>query len=226
MKNIVKIKAMFFTIWMCISNKQAIGQVPLADIIATGSKKVIMAYDLKVQRMQNETIWMQNAQKQIENILSQTQLQEISDWIQKQKDLYEGYFNELWQIKDAIAFYHRIEDIISKQTKIVSGYETAYNLFKQDNHFSADEIKYMEKVYDGLIDASLKDLDQLFLVIKSLTTQMTDEKRIEIIDNAGKAMDEVYNDLKAFNNENMMLSLQRSKDINEVAVVKQLYGLQ
>ena len=43
---------------------------------------------------------------------------------------------------------------------------------------------------------------------------------------AAEAMTENYSDLKAFNSQNMMLSLQRSKDLNEVAVVKQLYGLQ
>ena len=55
---------------------------------------------------------------------------------------------------------------------------------------------------------------------------MADEKRMEIINSAGAAMDENYSDIKAFNSQNMMLSRQRSKDLNEVNVVKQLYGLQ
>jgi hypothetical protein len=196
------------------------------QIITTVVKKVIMAIDLQVQRLQNETIWLQNAQKEMENILSQSKLTEISDWVQKQKDLYGDYFNELWQVKDVIEYYHRIKDITEKQVRLVSEYETAYNLFKQDNHFSPDEIEYMGKVYKGIIDESLKNLDQLLLVINSFTTQMADEKRLQIINEAGEAMDENYNDLKAFNNQNMMLSLQRSKDLNEVNVVKQLYGLQ
>jgi hypothetical protein len=196
------------------------------QIITTVVKKVIMAIDLQVQRLQNETIWLQNAQKEMENILSQTKLTEISDWVQKQKDLYGDYFNELWQVKDVIEYYHRIKDITEKQVRLVSEYETAYTLFKQDDHFSSDEIEYMGKVYTGIIDESLKNLDQLLLVINSFTTQMADEKRLQIINEAVDAMDDKYNDLKAFNNQNMMLSLQRSKDLNEVNVVKQLYGLQ
>lgn len=201
-------------------------QDPITVVIKEGVKKVIMAIDLQVQRIQNETIWLQNAQRELENILSETKLAEISDWVQKQKDLYGDYFDELWKIKDAIEYYHRIEEIIEKQVKIVGEYESAFALFKQDDHFSPDEIAYMEKVYTGIINESLKNLDQLFLVIKSFTTQMTDEKRMEIINVAGEAMDENYNDLKSFNSQNMILSLQRSRDLNEVNLVKQLYGLQ
>lgn len=201
-------------------------QAQIIDIIQSGVKKVIMAADLEVQRLQNKTIWLQNAQRELENLLSETKLTEISDWVQKQKNLYGNYFNELWQVKDVIQYYHRIEEITEKQVRLVSEYESAYKLFKQDDHFSADEIDYMGKVYTGIVNVSLKNLDQLFLVINSFTTQMTDEKRMQIINDAGNAVDENYNDLKAFNNQNIMLSLQRSKDLNDMNVVKQLYGLQ
>ena len=213
----------------CISMipvQQIHAQMAIIDIIKEGVKKVIMAVDLQIQRMQNKTIWLQNAQKEMENVLSQTKLTEISDWVQKQKDLYGNYFDELWQVKDAIEYYHRIEEITQTQIRIVSEYESAYSLFKQDDHFSPDEIDYMGKVYTGIINQSLKNIDQLFLVINSFYTQMADEKRMEIINNAGSAMDENYNDIKAFNSQNMMLSLQRSKDLNEINTVKQLYGLQ
>ena len=37
-------------------------QVAILEVIKAGVKKVIRAVDLKIQRMQNETIWLQNAQ--------------------------------------------------------------------------------------------------------------------------------------------------------------------
>jgi len=213
----------------CISMipaQQIHAQMAIIDIIKEGVKKVIMAVDLQIQRMQNKTIWLQNAQKEMENVLSQTKLTEISDWVQKQKDLYGDYFNELWQVKDAIEYYHRIEEITQTQIRIVDEYQSAYSLFKQDDHFSPEEIDYMGKVYTGIINQSLKNLDQLFLIINSFSTQMADEKRMQIINSAGAAMDENYNDIKTFNSQNMMLSLQRSKDVDEINTVKQLYGLQ
>jgi hypothetical protein len=220
-------KGVLLTLFVvAISSQKSNAQLVIAEVIKAGVKKVIMAVDLQVQRMQNKTIWLQNAQKEMENVLSETKLDEISDWVEKQKDLYGDYFNELWQVKDIIEYYHRIKEITETQLKIISAYESAYSLFKQDDHFTPDEIDYMGKVYSGLIDASIKNLDQLSIVINSFNTQMSDESRLNIINRAAEAMTENYSDLKAFNSQNMMLSLQRSKDLKEVAVVKQLYGLQ
>lgn len=209
-----------------ISFEKTNAQIPIVEIIKAGVKKVIMAVDLQIQRMQNKTIWLQNAQKELENVLSETKLDEISGWVQKQKDLYADYFNELWQVKDIIEYYHRIKEITETEVKIVSAYESAFNLFKQDDHFTPGEIEYMGKVYSGIIDASIKNLDQIATVINSFSTQMSDENRLGIINKAAEAIAENYSDLKAFNSQNMMLSLQRSKDLNEVAVIKQLYGFQ
>jgi hypothetical protein len=220
-------KGVLLTLFVvAISSQKSNAQLVIAEVIKAGVKKVIMAVDLQVQRMQNKTIWFQNAQKEMENILSETKLDEISDWVEKQKDLYGDYFNELWQVKDIIEYYHRIKEITETQLKIISAYESAYSLFKQDDHFTPDEIDYMGKVYSGIIDASIKNLDQLSIVINSFNTQMSDESRLNIINRAAEAMTENYSDLKAFNSQNMMLSMQRSKNLNEVAVVKQLYGLQ
>ena len=36
-------------------------QIPILEIIKAAVKKVIKAVDLKIQRLQNKTIWLQNA---------------------------------------------------------------------------------------------------------------------------------------------------------------------
>ena len=66
-------------------------QIPVADIIKQGITKVIKAVDLEVQRLQNKTIWLQNAQKVVENSMSELHLNEIRDWVQKQKVLFRFY---------------------------------------------------------------------------------------------------------------------------------------
>jgi hypothetical protein len=64
-------------------------QIPIAEIIKAAVTKVIKAVDLKVQRLQNKTIWLQNAQKTLENKMSQLKLTEIKDWVEKQRKLYD-----------------------------------------------------------------------------------------------------------------------------------------
>jgi len=199
--------------------------LPILEIVKAVTKKVIKAIDLRIQRLQNKTIWLQNAQKQVENVLSKLKLDEISDWTQKQKDLYKGYYGELAKVKSIITYYQRIKEITKKQTQLVQEYERAWNLFRQDNHFKDSEIQYMERVYNGILEESVKNIDQIFLILDSFTTQMSDLKRLEIINKAADQIDSNYDDLTTFNQQNILLSLQRAKTEADVNHVKQFYGI-
>lgn len=205
--------------------KGADAQIVVSQVIGETVGRVIRAIDLQVQRMQNRTIWLQNAQKALENQLSKLKLNEISDWSQKQKDLYSNYYSELWQVKSVIAYYERIKDMTEKQASLVGQYEHAWSLLKSDKHFSADELTYMQSVYSGILQESVKNLDEILVVINSFKTQMTDAKRLELVNKAGDRINNNCSDLKRFNNQNFILSLQRAKDENEVATLKRYYGI-
>ena len=200
-------------------------QFVIGEVIKLTVTKIIKAIDLKVQRMQNKTIWLQNAQKVVENQMSKTKLSEISGWTEQQKQLYSNYYKELGKIKSAIANYQRIKDITMKQAALVSEYKQAWGLFRQDSHFNAQELSYMQQVYSGILDASVKNLDEIMLVVSPTKTQMTDEQRLELINHASDHLDENYNDLHQFNNQGIQLSLQRSKDLNDTQSIKKLYGI-
>ncbi|MDB5004430.1 MAG: conjugal transfer protein TraI [Mucilaginibacter sp.] len=201
------------------------GTVHAQFIVGTVVKKVIKAIDLKIQRLQNETIWLQNAQKQIENQLSKVRLGQIAGWTGEQQTLYSGYYNELWKIKSYISDYQRIKNLAVKQAALVSQYQQAWALFRGDKHFSADELNYMQQVYTGILDASLKNLDEIMQVASAGRTQMNDADRLELINKAGDHLDENYNDLKQFNTQNQVLSLRRAADLNELQTLKNYYGI-
>lgn len=200
-------------------------QIPILEIIKAGIKKVIVAVDLKIQRLQNKTVWLQNAQKTLENAMSKAKLTEISDWVEKQRKLYDEYFKELWKIKSVLAYYHRVKDIIENQVAMVNEYKSAWAVFRQDKNFTAEELEYMFTVYTGMMDESLKSLDQLFLVVNAFATQMSDAKRLEIINTAADNIEQGFMDLKDFNNQNKTISIQRSVEKGEIDYVKKLYGL-
>lgn len=204
---------------------EKVAVLPILEIVKAVTKKVIKAIDLRIQRLQNKTIWLQNAQKQVENVLSKLKLDEISDWTQKQKDLYKGYYEELAKVKSIITYYQRIREITKKQTQLVQEYERAWNLLKQDTHFKDSEIQYMERVYTGILEESVKNIDQIFLILDSFATQMSDLKRLEIINKAADQIDGNYDDLTMFSQQNILLSLQRAKTEADVKQVKQFYGI-
>lgn len=205
--------------------QQAHAVIPIAKIIKEGVKKVIKAIDLMIQRLQNKTIWLQNAQKVLENKLSKFKLKEIAEWTEKQRQLYKKYYDELWQVRKTLATYHRVALIIQRQKQLVDQYKFTWQMVNQDKHFTRSELDYMYVVYTGIINDSLYNLEQLLMVINSFKTQMSDSKRLEIINKAGDGIDKNYQDLQQFNNQNIQLSLNRAKDEHEVKVIKQLYGL-
>ncbi|SEN57616.1 hypothetical protein SAMN05192574_103572 [Mucilaginibacter gossypiicola] len=224
MKKIVFILSLLIGISLLPQRVSA--QIPIIEIIKAGIKKVIRAVDLQIQREQNKVIWLQDAQKTLENTLSKLKLDEISDWTQKQKDLYGKYFDELKQVKDIIAYYQRVKDISARQVQMIKAYQQAWALVSSDKHFSAEEIQYMGTVYSGILSETIKNIDQMTLVINSFKTQMTDAKRMELIDNAAGKVDKNYNDLERFTRQNAILSLQRAKGGDEITTVKKMYGLQ
>lgn len=198
---------------------------PIIGLIKEAVKKVIKAIDLKIQKLQNKTIQLQNVQKQIENTLSKLKLNEISDWAQKQKDLYSQYYNELKEVKAIVSQYQRIRDITAKQARLLSDYQRSWGLLRHDEHFTADELSYMEQVYKGILDESLENMEHIFMVVESFSTSMSDAERLELINKAADRIDRNYDDLKRFNHQNAVLSLQRAKGSKEVEQTRRLYGI-
>ncbi|HUC79477.1 MAG TPA: hypothetical protein VMR70_01120 [Flavisolibacter sp.] len=205
--------------------RRSCAQVPVLQVIAQAVKKVIKAIDLKIQRLQNKTIWLQNAQKTLENKMQELKLGEISDWVEKQRKLYADYYEELWKVKAAIGYYSKVKGIMDKQLLMLREYKKAIALFKRDEHFSSQDIAYMEQVYAGMLNQSVKHLDELGILITSFATQMSDGKRLELIRQIEGRMDGMLTDLRKFNQQNIRLSLQRARDVKEVEVVKSLYGI-
>lgn len=199
--------------------------INVMEIIRQAVVKVIKAVDLMIQRLQNETIALQNAAKVLENKLSELKLSEIADWTERQRQLYKEYYDELWKIRNTLAAYHRIKQIISRQEQIVKEYKFTWQSLQQDKHFTQSELEYMYRVYTGILNQSVNNLDQVLLVINSFKTQMTDAKRLEIIDQSGELIERNYADLMQFNNQNIQLSMNRAKDEHEIQTIKELYGL-
>jgi hypothetical protein len=205
---------------------RASAQDVIIEAIKQAAIKVIKAIDLQIQRLQNKTIDLQNVQKQIENTLSKLKLQEIADWTQKQKQLYQDYFDELWKVKSIIAYYRRITEIIEGEKQLVAEYKRAFALIQNDKHFTPDEIEYIKGVYSGIIAKSVESIDQILVLLQSFTVQMSDAERLELLNRSADEIETYISDLRRFTNQNTRLSLQRAKTLEEINSIKKLYGIE
>ena len=201
-------------------------QIPILDIINAAVKKVIVATDLEIERMQTETIDAQNTEKALENDMAKSELSDITGWVQQQKDLFSEFYQELWEVKNAIAAYEEVRDMVQKQERIVSGYKQVYAVLGSDGHFSSSELSAMRGVLSGIVSQSVQNIAHLTSVVTALVTQMADGPRLQIIDETGKDIDRNYADLARFSQGAFLLSAQRAQNAGDLAATKAMYGIQ
>lgn len=205
--------------------KRAEAQIPIVGLVTSAIKKVITAIDLKVQQLQNQTIALQNAEQQLENNLSLGKLNDISGWLGKERDLYKNYYQELAQVKVIISDYDEVKKIISQQKQLLREYQPASELFHQDKHFSAEELSYMNNIYTGILQESLRNLNEVMVAVNAFSTQMDDAERMQRIHQASSGMQTNLDHLRQFNQQNVTLSLARARDEQDRRSVRQLYDL-
>lgn len=199
--------------------------IPIAKFIQEGVKKAIRAVDLKIQRLQNKTIWMQNAQKVIENKLSELKLKEIAEWTEKNKALYDQYYAELWQVRKSIESWHQLKDALQRQKDLVRLHKRTWTILEVDGHFTKKEIELMREVYSGILKESLDNVSQLARVVKPFDMQMTDGERMRLIQKIAGDIEVNYNDLRRFNAQNVRLSMNRARDGEEIEKIRKLYAI-
>lgn len=148
------------------------------------------------------------------------------------KNISEGNFNlhkvfldGLMNVSPTVRKYRRVADIINYQTVLVKEYKNAYDRFKRDNNFNADELSYLGHVYDNLFKESLRNLDELLTVITAGKTRMSDDERLQAIDRIYANMQDKLMFLRHFNNNTTILALQRAKERNDAQTIQKIYGI-
>lgn len=200
-------------------------QIPILDIINAAAKKVVVAIDLKVQALQTQTIELQAAEKEVENSMEDSELGDIIGWVQAQQQLFAEYYRELWQVKAAISSYQRLARLIDEDARIVQQYHQMTAILRQDNHFTPAELTTMINTLTSILTQTAATFSQLQLVVNAFVTQMPDAGRLRIIDQTATQVDQNYAAMQAFYQQNLLLSLQRAKDQDDIATTKALYGL-
>jgi hypothetical protein len=146
------------------------------------------------------------------------------------KDIAEGNFNlhqvfldGLFAVNPSVRNYKRIPYIIQYQQFLVKEYKRAFNRFKNDPNLTVREIKYLENVYGSLFKQSLRNLDELLMIVTATKLRMSDEERLQAIDRIYLDMENKLVFLKVFNSSTQMLAMQRARENHDVETLQKLY---
>lgn len=206
-------------------------------IITLSIAWLILMLSMKVQAQSTEVVQLLlNVEKlaQFKQILSDMKkgYAILSSGYNTVKDLSEGNFSlhktfldGLMEVSPQVKKYHKVAAIIQYQLRLVKQYKAALERFKASDMFHPGEIAYLERVYKNLFEGSLSSLDELAMVVTAGKLRMSDQERLQAIDRIHSDMEDKVLFLDHFNEQAMILALNRQKENKNIALSRALHGI-
>ena len=144
----------------------------------------------------------------------------VKDMTEGNFSLHKTFLDALMQVSPAVKNYKKVGEIVEYQILIVKESRNGMNRFIKNGNFSGQEINYFEKVYENLLNQSLRNLDELTMVLTADKLRMSDDERLKAVDDIYEQMQDKLLFLRNFNTTSNVLALQRSKEKNDVYISK------
>ena len=149
----------------------------------------------------------------------------VKDVAQGNFNLHEAFLDGLYLVSPTVRKYARVTDIIKEQAALFSEYKNASHSFNRDQQFSPDELAYMMNVYNNLVSQSLKNLDDLSMIVTDSKLRMNDAERLMAIDQIYLESHNQLIYLRKFTDQAAKISWQRNQAAADNQRVKSIYGL-
>jgi hypothetical protein len=149
----------------------------------------------------------------------------IKDISEGNFNLHNDFLNGLLEVNPVVKNYKRVADIFYYETLIVKTAGTAVKNFQASDMFSEDELDYMGTVYNNLLDASAKNVEDLLTIITAQQLRMSDEERLAGIDRIYDEVQDKLLFLQHFNGGTSVLAAQRKNELWNIQKDKILFGL-
>lgn len=156
----------------------------------------------------------------------------ISEGYDKVKDITSGnykihelFLDGLYAVSPSVRKYYRVADIINDQAAIVKEYRSAFKNFSSCGVFTDGQLNYMSGVYQHLFDDSMKNLDELLMIITAGELRMSDDERLQGIDRVFNDVEQKLLFLRSFNKRQAMIAVEKLRDKTENETLQNLHGL-
>lgn len=149
----------------------------------------------------------------------------VKDLTEGNFSLHETFLDALLQVSPTVRNYRKVGSIIEMQISIVERYNHARSRFSTSGLFTAGELSYLGQVYERLMGESLRNLEELTMVLTSGQARMSDDERLETIDRVFDDMEDKLLFLNDFNSKGAILGLQRAKEKHDADAIRLLNGI-
>lgn len=147
-------------------------------------------------------------------------LSTIKDITNGEFGLHNAFISGLKKVSPVVKNNTKVAEII--QMQLVTS--RAFNALKADPNLTLSNLAYIAEVRENVWQESLKDLEELLLVVTSGRMEMNDSKRINRLDQLYLSMVEKSAFAQHFCTEIQLLIRQREIDENAIGEIRRMYG--
>lgn len=117
-------------------------------------------------------------------------------------------------------------EIISLQISIVEKYKSCYQKVQQSGYFNSKEVNYIYTVFTHLLNDCTSDISELIMLTTNGQLQLSDDERLQRIDQLFNDMQDKYAFKQSFSNETNLMALARLQDQSDMHKMSGFYNLQ
>lgn len=200
-----KVGLMVGVLWISVVHAQSIDPVSL--LVA----KAIKVIDLKVQRLQHETMVLQRLQATAEQKLSNTKLAEIRRWQDQLQQLYAAYFQEMRIAKTVITNSAVVQRAMACYQELIRLYAGVHTT---DMGIAHELMRKGRSAYQSLLKVTADGIS------------MSDGERLQRIEVLYAVIEHSYTGIQSLNEKRQQQLMQEEKRKSGNQQAKKLYGLQ
>jgi hypothetical protein len=149
-------------------------------------------------------------------------LQTIKDLSNGEFSLHNAFISSLKKVSPAIKSNVKVAQIIEMQIRIGK----AFSGIKSNPNLSLSYQIYVQEVRDNLWEESLKDLEELLLVISSGKVEMSDDQRIQRLDKIYLSMQDKSAFTQSFSDEVGLFVRGKEMEKRSIEQLRNSYGIQ
>lgn len=152
-------------------------------------------------------------------------LNTIGDFKRGEFNLHTDYLNSLKVVNPKIKKYARVTEIIGLQTKIMKSYKSLHQQIRQDDLFHGDEVDYIKRVFERLIENCDTNTDELLTIVTDGKLEMKDDERMKRIDMIYQNMLDNYAFSESFSNQAKVMAVSKAAELKEAKNSRVLNGI-
>ena len=140
-------------------------------------------------------------------------------------NLHQVFLDGLLAVSPLVRDYVKVENIVNNEIELVKEYKMASGYFGGGGRFTAAELDYLNTLHGNLLNGSLRNLEELTMVVTAGEMRMSDAERLAAIDRIDRDMTDKLSFLRTFNNNTAIQMGQRGMDQNNIGAMRSLYGI-